>query len=132
MMRSLVAVALVFAPVVAAAAPCVNRFVQRRESSGRWVITLLTGRLTFQEAQTLAHDIEEKRAEPIEWVDGKGKTIARQLGELRVVRPMPVACDDKPSGVIMVVTFLATRPPEEKMLVRLEPKTVVLFMEQKE
>ena len=130
-MRRMIAIALLCAAPAADAAMCVNRFVQRRESTARWVVTLLTGRMTFQEAQTLAHDIAEKRAAPVEWVDSKGKTLAKQIGELRIVRPMPVGCD-KPSGVVLIVTFLAPKPPAETMTVKFDPKTVVEFEEQKE
>ena len=126
------AVALLLMPHFASAA-CVNRFLPRRESTGHWLVTLLTGRMTYQEAQTLAKDINEKRAASIEWVDEKGKTISKQVAPLRVMRPMPsVACEGKPSGVIMVVTFLATKPPSDKMYVKFDPATTVLFDEQKD
>lgn len=131
-MRRLAAVLAIAILPQAAHAACVNRFVTRRESTGRWMITLLTGHLTFQEAQALSKAIEAKQAPAIEWVDEKGKTVARQLGELRVMRPMPVACDGKPSGSILVVTFLAPRPPELKMRVKFDPNTTVAFDEQKE
>ena len=132
MARSLAAAALLLFAEVASAATCVNRFVTRRESAGRWVITLLTGRLTFQEAQVLAKEIDAKRSPPIEWVDAKGNAIATQLGTLRVMRPMPVACAGKPSGVIVVVTFIAVKPPLDKMLVKFDASTTVGFEEQKE
>ena len=123
---------MVLIPEIASAA-CVNRFLPRRESTGRWLVTLLTGRLTFQEAQALAKDITEKRAEPLEWVDDKGKTIAKQLGALRVMRPMPsVACEGKTSGVIMVTSFLGAKPPAIKMNVKFDASTIVVFDEQKE
>lgn len=131
MRRCAVAIAVVLTAHAASAA-CVNKFVQFRESPARWNITLLTGYLTFQEATALARDIRAKRAAPIEWVDEKGKALARQFGDLRVVRPMPVACDGKASGVIVVVTFLAPRPPVEKMRVKFDANTIVEFEEQKE
>lgn len=132
MTRWAAAVALILLSDIASAAPCINRFVQRRESAGRWVITLLTGHLTFQEAQTLSREIDAKRAAPVEWVDAKGNALATQFGPMRVMRPMPVACDTKPSGVIVVVTFLAARPPLDKMIVKFTPNNVVEFEEQKE
>lgn len=125
------AIALVLLPQVATAA-CINKFVQHRESAARWNLTLLTGYLTFQDAKTLASDIAAKRVAPIEWVDDKGKTIARQFGELRVMRPMPVGCSGKPSGVIVVATFLAPKPPVDKMRVKFDANTIVDFEEQKE
>lgn len=131
MRRWAAAIAIVLLPNVAGAA-CVNRFVGRNDVTGHWVITLLTGHLTFQEAQALAHEIAAKQAPPIEWVDQKGKTIARQLGDLRVMRPMPVACDGKASGVIVVATFLASRGPSETMRVKFNAATIVDFDEQKE
>lgn len=129
---TLLAVALAIVPHIAGAASCVNKFVQHREASGRWVITLLTGYLTFQDAQALAHGIATKKAAPLEWVDDKGKTVARQISELRVMRPMPVACGEKASGVIMVTTFLSAHPPEGRMRVKIDEKTIVDFDEQKE
>ena len=116
----------------AAGAACINRFVIRQESTGHWLITLLTGHLTFQDAQALAKAIAARQSPPIEWVDDKGKTAARQLGDMKVVRPMPVACGDKASGVIMVTTFLSAHPPEGKMRVKIDDKTIVEFDEQKE
>lgn len=106
-----------------------NKFVARTERP-RQVITLLTGKLTFQEAKDLAKAIDGKSAPPIEWVDDSGKTIAKQLGSLNVVRPMPVGCDGKTSGVVVIATFLAVNPPAKKMYVRLNPDTIVSFEQQ--
>lgn len=119
----------VLAADIASAAPCVNRFVTRRERTGQQV-TLLTGRLTFQEAQALAARIQSGEAPRLEWVNESGKSIARQFGELKVVRPMPVGCDGKKSGVVMIATFIAVHPPQKKMLVKLDEQTTVEFEEQ--
>jgi hypothetical protein len=113
------------------AATCVNKFV-RRTQGAKQIVTLLTGKLTFQEAQALSQSISEHRARPIEWIDDEGKRIARQLGDLKVVRPMPVACDGKPSGSIIIVTFLSQLQPSKKMGIRFDPHTNVLFLEQSE
>ena len=113
------------------AATCVNKFVRRTEGA-KQIVTLLTGKLTFQEAQALSQSITERRAPPIEWIDDGGKRIARQLGDLRVVRPMPVACDGKTSGSIIIVTFLSQLQPSKKMGIRFDPHTNVLFLEQSE
>jgi hypothetical protein len=113
------------------AATCVNKFVRRSEGP-RQIVTLLTGKLTYQEAQALSQSIVERRAAPIEWIDDGGKRIARQYGELKVVRPMPVACDGKPSGSIIIVTFLSQIQPSKKMGIRFDPHTNVLFLEQSE
>jgi hypothetical protein len=114
-----------------ASAACMNRFVARTERP-RQVITLLTGKLTFQEAQALAEAINRKEAPPLEWVSANGKVVARQFGDLKVVRPMPVGCDGKTSGVVMVATFAASIAPEKKMLVKLDKDTTVAFEQQAE
>jgi hypothetical protein len=113
----------------AASAACVNRFVVRTERPLQ-VVTLLTGKLTFQEAQALAAAIQKKQATPLEWVSDDGKSIAKQYGDLKVVRPMPVGCDGKTSGVVIVAQFGASLPPSKKMLVKLNPDTTVTFDEQ--
>ncbi len=129
--RFLASVAACLLIANAASAACVNRFVSRTERP-RQVVTLLTGKLTFQEAQALAAEINKKSAPPIEWVDDGGKTIARQFGELKVVRPMPVGCDGKTSGVVMIVTFATSVLPNKKMLVKLNPELTVPFDQQAE
>ncbi len=123
--------ALVICMLIAseASAACVNRFT-RRTDGPRQIVTLLTGKMTFQEAQALAEAIQNRRAEPIDWVDDKGRPVGQQYGELKVVRPMPVACDDKESGVIMIVTFATIQVPVRRMNVRLKPDMVVQFDEQ--
>lgn len=115
----------------AASAACVNRFVSRMERP-RVVVTLLTGKLTFQEAQALADAIQKKEASPIEWIDANGKPVAKQYGELKIVRPMPVGCDGKTSGVVMVAKFLAAVEPAKKMVVKLNSNTTVEFEQQAE
>lgn len=124
---SVAAVLICTAPALAS--PCLNRFLARTDSP-KQVVTLLTGKLTYEEAQALAAAIKDKTAPPVEWVDERGRTIARMLGDLEVVRPMPVGCDDKPSGVIVVATFLATRKPERVMYVKLIPNETIEFREQ--
>jgi hypothetical protein len=114
-----------------ASAACVNRFT-RRTDGPRQIVTLLTGKMTFQEAQALAAAIQDRRAEPIDWIDDNGRTLGQQYGELKVVRPMPVACDDKESGVIMIVTFATIQVPVRRMNVRLEPDMIVQFEEQQQ
>ncbi|HYK03427.1 MAG TPA: hypothetical protein VE974_16840 [Thermoanaerobaculia bacterium] len=94
------------------------------------VVTLLTGKLTFQEAQELAAKISKNQAPPLEWVSDSGKTIAKQYGELKVMRPMPVGCDGKSSGVVMIATFPSAQSPSKKMFVKLDADTVVEFEQQ--
>ena len=43
---------------------------------------------------------------------------------------MPVACDDKPSGVVMVVTFISRSQPSKKLDIRFDPNTIISFDEQ--
>ena len=112
-----------------ASAACVNKFVARTERPLQ-VVTLLTGKLTFQEATDLATAIAKKQAPPVEWVLEDGKTYAKQHGDLKIVRPMPVGCDGKTSGVVIVASFGAVRPPEKSMLVKLTPDTTVTFEQQ--
>lgn len=111
----------VFTP--AASAACLNRFVSRTQQPHQ-VVTLLTGKLTFQEAQELSKAISAKQAPPLEWVDGSGKSVAKQYGELKVVRPMPVGCDGRTSGVVVVVTFPTGMVPAKKMSVKLKDEVV--------
>ena len=129
--RVIAVVVAVLLSAQAASAACVNRFVTRRDGP-RQVVTLLTGKLTFQEAQELAKTIQAKQTPPLEWVDDSGKTVAKQFGELKVVRPMPVGCDGNASGVIMIAVFPSAQPPSKKMLVKLDGNNVVAFDEQAE
>lgn len=112
-----------------ATAACVNRFVSRTERP-RQVVTLLTGKLTFQEAQALSSSIQKKDAPPLEWIGEDGRSIAKQFGELKVVRPMPVGCDGKTSGVVMIVSFATGAAPKKQMLVKLNADTTVTFDQQ--
>jgi hypothetical protein len=130
MKRSLAVVgtALFIFAAQSVSAACMNKFLRRAEGP-RQVVTLLTGKLTFQEAQALSAAIEQKKSPAIMWVDEKGKEISRQFGELRVVRPMPVGCDGKASGVVAIVTFPTPQQPSRKMLVKLDNETTVAFDE---
>lgn len=112
-----------------ASAACVNRFVSRTERP-RQIVTLLTGKLTFQEARALSASIQKKQAAPLEWLGADGKTIAKQFGELKVVRPMPVGCDGKTSGVVMIVYFTTFSTPVKQMIVKLNANTTVTFDQQ--
>jgi hypothetical protein len=113
----------------ASAASCINKFVGRSEGP-RQVITFLTGHMTFQEAQTLASAINAREAPPLEWVDDKGKVIAKQYGELKVVRPMPVGCEGKKSGVVLNATFVTANQPQKKLNLKVNPDTTIEFEEQ--
>ena len=124
-----IAVLLFAAAQLASGAQCVNKFVSTRQGV-REIVTLLTGKLTFQEAQALSKAIKDKQSPPLEWVDDGGKTISRQSGPLEVVRPMPVGCDGKTSGVVMIVSFPAATSPVKKMNVKIDAKTTVAFEQQ--
>jgi len=127
--RTLAALSVAALLAHTASAACVNRFVARTERPLQ-VVTLLTGKLTFQEASDLAAAISKKQAPPVEWLLEDGKTYAKQHGDLKIVRPMPVGCDGKTSGVVIVATFGAVRPPEKSMIVKLTPDTTVTFEQQ--
>ncbi len=135
--RAFVSFAAVSAPLLlgapgASAATCVNRFLAHSEGP-KQVVTLLTGKLTFQEAQALVESIRKNEAPPVEWVDDKGKTISKQFGDLKVVRPMPVGCDGKSSGVVLIVAFPGARVPSGKMMIKLDAAAeAVAFEEQKQ
>ena len=115
------------APVLRA--DCVNRFTKRSEGT-RHHVTFLTGKLTFQSAQELAEAIRAGKSGPLEWLDQSGRSIAKQFGDLKVVRPMPVGCDGNSSGVIMIAVFPSAQPPERKMIVKLDANNTVAFDEQ--
>jgi len=129
MKRIILPLGLLLLSAHTASAACVNRFVARSEYP-RQVVTLLTGKLTFQEAQSLAEAIRRKQAPGLEWVSDQGKTVAKQFGDLKIVRPMPVGCDGKSSGVVMIATFGASAAPSKKMFVKLDPNTTVDFEQQ--
>lgn len=107
----------------ASAAVCVNRFLSHSEGS-KQVVTLLTGKVSFQEAQELS-----RQRASVAWVDESGKVVAVCV-ELRALRPMPVGCDGKTSGVVMLATFLTMRQPSKKMIVKLGAVGAVDFEEQ--
>ena len=119
-----VCVVFLLAAGQASGVTCVNKFL-RRSDGAKQVITLLTGKLTFEEAQARA------KTGPIEWVDDKGRTLSKSV-ELKVVRPMPVGCDGKTSGVVMIATFISVQQPVKKMNVKLNETTTVAFEEQTE
>ena len=112
-------------------AACMNKFLSRAEGN-KQIVTLLTGKLTFDEAKTLAAAIGDGKASPVEWVNESGRTVARQFGAMKVMRPMPVGCDGKASGSVVVVTFMMPTTPGKKLLLKLDPNTTVLFEEQSE
>jgi hypothetical protein len=129
--RSLLAVSLVSLAVFApnASAACLNKFVARSEGNAK-VVTLLTGKMTFDEAKTLIAAVNAGQSPPIQWLNESGRTVATQLGLAKVVRPMPVGCDGKSSGVVMVVSFMSPNTPHGKLTVKLDGHSAVEFDEQ--
>lgn len=125
---SLLILILAFAASTVSAA-CVNKFTVRSDGPIQ-TVTMLTGKLTFQNAQLLAASIRGRKSAPLEWVDDNGKTLAREYGDLRVVRPMPVSCDGNPSGVVMIATFATMSTPAKKMSLKLDSSTTVVFEQQ--
>lgn len=130
-MRRLILLVLAGATLSAstATAACINKFTVRSDGPTQ-TVTFLTGKLTFQDAQALSAAIRERKSPPLEWLDASGKSLAKAVGELKVVRPMPVSCDNNPSGVVMISTFLNGMPPRKTMTVKLNSDTTVVFDEQ--
>jgi len=62
-------------------------------------------------------------------LDEKGKMITRAL-DMKVIRPMPVACDDKPMGVVISTTFLVARPLNGKIYLKFDDKNTVALEQQ--
>jgi hypothetical protein len=112
-----------------ARAACVNKYVLRTEGNNKKIFTLLTGKITFPEAQEMAKRLIDKSMQPVEWVDEGGKTIAR-ASIFEPVRPMPVACDDKPSGAVINVTFLTFATPGKGITLKFPGDLLVYFDEQ--
>jgi hypothetical protein len=113
----------------AASAACVNKYISQKEGS-KYILTILTGKLSYQEAYDLAQAVNSHAAPPTEWVDEKGRTISKQIGDLKVVRPMPVSCDGKPSGVVLTTGFMAGRPLSGKIYIKFDDKNTVALDEQ--
>ena len=128
-MRLILLVVLCLSAARTASAACMNKFMNRTEGS-RQVVTLLTGKLTYQEAIALSQAIKDGQAEPVEWISDTGKSVAKQFGDLKVIRPMPVGCDDKKSGVVLMAAFPSLQKPAKKMTVKFDAETKVTFDEQ--
>ena len=73
-----------------------------------------------------------KTVAPPEWVDEKGRTLSKLLGDLKIIRPMPVSCDGKPSGVVLTTVFLSTHPPSGKIFIKFDDKNIVALDPQQE
>jgi hypothetical protein len=106
-----------------------NKYIVAKEGL-RYTVTILTGKLSYQEAYELAQAVNKQAVPPPEWVDEKGKTIAKHVGEMKIVRPMPVSCDGKPMGVVLTTGFISTRPPTGKIFIKFDEKNTVPLEEQ--
>ena len=125
----LVTVLLVSPASRAMAATCMNKYIAQREGS-KYTLTVLTGKISYSEAYELAQAVNNHTAPVPEWVDDKGRTIAKHMGGLKVIRPMPVSCDGKLSGVVLTTVFLSTRTPSGKILIKFDDKNTVELEEQ--
>jgi hypothetical protein len=126
---ALIAALAVALPAINAEASCVNKYVSTQQGV-KVSLTLLTGKLTFQEAKDLAKAINDKKAPQLEWLDAKGTVVARS-SSVDAVRPMPVGCDGKSSGSVLSVVFLRNAPPAGPLTLRLAADNVVTFEQQK-
>lgn len=127
---SLVLFAAATAVAVPADAACVNKYVHRKDGQGKITLTVITGKLTFAEAQKLVADVAGKKTE-IEWTDKDGKTIVKALAGASAVRPMPVACDGRKSGSVLSASFLRPSAPSGTIYLKLGNSDVIAFDEQK-
>lgn len=112
-----------------ATAACVNKYIAVKDGP-KYTLTILTGKLSYQEAYDLAQAVNKQTVPPAEWVDEKGKTIAKQIGEMKIIRPMPVSCDGKPTGVVLTATFVTVRPPSGKIFIKFDEKNTVELEQQ--
>lgn len=132
-MNRLLPIAVISAALLSASAAhaaCVNKYVHRKDGQGRMALTVITGTLTFAEAQKLVADVAAKKTE-IAWTDKDGKPIVTALPGASAVRPMPVACDGKPSGSVLSVSFLRPSAPNGTIYLKFGSGEVVAFQEQK-
>ena len=128
--RTLMCVLVVLAGWRSASAACMNKYIAQKEDGSKYLVTILTGKPSYPEAYELTQNVNERKAPPPEWVDEKGKTIAKHVGEMKVIRPMPVACDGKTTGVVLTTSFLLARPLSGRIYIKFDEKTVVALDEQ--
>lgn len=112
-------------------AACMNKYVHQK-SGQKVTFTLLTGMLTFDEAKAVAAEIAEGSRNPIRWMNVDGKVVARNFGPIRVVRPMPVSCEGKGSGVVLQAVFPTGNTPDRQIQMDFGRDLVVEFEAQSE
>jgi hypothetical protein len=128
-LRHLSVLLFVTAVADAASAACVNKYIAQRDGS-RYILTVLTGKLSYPEAYSLAVKVNNHTVPPPAWVDEKGKTIAKHIGEFKIIRPMPVACDERTSGVVLSTNFLSTRAPAGRIYIKFDDTTTIALEQQ--
>jgi hypothetical protein len=111
-----------------AVAACLNRFVVQTQGNKR-VVTLLTGEMTFSEAAELARALRSKELAALEWLDAKDRVIATAT-TFNAVRPMPVACGSRSSGVVVTLELVTFAIPSKSMTLKFPDGTKVTFTEQ--
>lgn len=111
-----------------ARATCLNRFVVQSQNNKR-ILTLLTGELTFSEAKELARALQAKEVAAIEWIDASDKVIVAS-SKFSAVRPMPVSCGERSSGVVATLELLTFSTPSKTMRLKLPDGRKVTFVEQ--
>jgi hypothetical protein len=109
-------------------AACLNKFVVQSQNNKR-IVTLLTGEITFVEAKELSRALKAKEAGVIEWLDPRDQVIVAASG-FDVVRPMPVACGDRKSGVVATIELVTFATPSKTMRLRFPDGRTVTFTEQ--
>jgi len=120
--------ALVILAAHGATAACMNKYTSQRDGS-KSTLTILTGRISYTEAYQLAQAMSKHMASPPEWVDEKGRTIMK-LADLKVIRPMPVSCDDKPTGVVLSTAFLSPREVTGTIYIKFDEKNTIALEQQ--
>lgn len=109
-------------------AACVNKYVHRMDGK-KVTLTVITGTLTFAEAQKLASDVAAGKA-TIEWTDKDGSAPMKVLPGAAAVRPMPVACGDRKSGSVISMSFLRISPPKGTIYLKLGSDEIVAVEQQ--
>ncbi len=131
MVRALAFLALTALLTSPAAAACVNKYVHEKDGP-RVRFTLLTGTMTYDEAKALGEAIASGDSDPVAWLSTEDDdVVARQYGQIRVLRPMPVACGDSPSGVVLEVEFATFTNPGAVVRIHFDDERVVDFAAQK-
>jgi hypothetical protein len=123
----ILAVVLTILAAHSAIAACLNRYVAQRDGAKN-TVTILTGRITYTEAFERVQAVSNGAAAP-EWVDENGKTIMK-LVNLKVIRPMPVSCDEKTTGVVLSTTFLSPRAVTGRIYIKFDEKNTVALDQQ--